>query len=499
MKKITKIFSIIISLLVFVTLTSCSNKEPEVEEHFDKPATDIDHYFSDRINFAQTNTTLGNNKFITNKVAKLKPKSITDGDTAVFYLDGENDSYTNSIGKSYNYLTVRFLSIDTPESTSSIDPWGKAASKYVKELLTNATGIIVDATDLSGSKTDSYKGRIDSNGTRWLALIWYTNAEDSDDLTQYRLLQLDVIEECYSRYTGSLNSERYALEVDENVEPLLYSRYEFGSMKIGDVLYEAEARMEGLKLRKFGQLDPNYDYTKTPTEITIKEAITNFETYEPKATFIAITGVITRFIGNNFYMCDAEGYAIYVYMGIDGNSINRMFNEGDTINIRGRLAEYGGQKQLSGVVFAEETFKKITGENAIPMPEPIALTGTETSTQLDAVIGKLVKTTLTLDTNLSNVSYSKDKSYTLYTTCKVSDLSGKTSYDTVSVRINGSLAPGYEPKDFVTSATYEVVGIMSIYFEPDLTKDENYASYQLVVGNRHRIAENSYDSSFTRK
>ena len=51
-----------------------------------------------------------------------------DGDTAWFNVDGESTK-------------VRFLYIDTPESTKEIEPYGKEASDYTKTQLTNAAKI----------------------------------------------------------------------------------------------------------------------------------------------------------------------------------------------------------------------------------------------------------------------------------------------------------------------------------------------------------------------
>lgn len=489
-----RIIGIILSLFCVFLVVGCGNNkyiEEAKESLFDNPATEIDHYFSNQISFADTNTSIENKLFIRDKIGFAEVKSVTDGDTAVFHLQGgEKDSYSTP-GKEYSYLTVRFLCIDTPESTSAIDPWGKKASNYVKSILENAKGIILDATDIDSQ----YKAgsRLDSNGTRWLALIWYVmNEEDKNDLSKYRLLQLDVIEECYSRYTGSDFSNRFVYQANSSTEQKLFTRYEnqFGSLKLGDVMLEAELRMSETKLRRLGDsLDDGYDYSTTPREISVKEAYENFEEFSTKGTFVALTGVIVRFVGSNFYMADAEGYGIYVYMGINGNSIEgekkSQFMVGDTINIRGRLCEYGGQAQLSGVVFSKETFKKITDEDKkIPLPEPIKVTGNETSEQLQALIGKLCYMEDFSIASIGNTS--KDLSYSLTTNFEVSDLKeAGAQYYKIQIRINGTLTPGYDyeyvkaNKNNITKVT----GIMSIYQEMDLRETNNFPSYQIVCGN----------------
>lgn len=497
-KKIISLLLLVFSLFIF---TACDDKEPVEEAYFDSVPTEVDHHFSNTVRFSDTGTSVKKNKegklagdFIKDKVARLAPKSITDGDTAVFHLNkfessATEDSYTSPIGNSYKYLTVRFLGVDTPESTSSIDPWGKAASKYAKSILENAEGIIVDASDCA-SEIKSGE-RLDSNGSRWLALVWYCpDGGNPEDLSQYRLYQLDLIEECYSRYTGAIATDRIGYTATSSAEPILYSRYKesFGSINIANLLFEAELRMTDLKLRIHGETDPGFDYSKTPTVTTITEALanisdsTNPNNYMSKGTLVQLTGVILRYVGNNFYMQDKEGSAIYVYMGIEGNSIESLYKVGDTISIQGRLCEYGGQYQMSGIVFKSSTFKKVEGADAVAMPEPIELTGKETTADFKNLLGKLVTTEITISA-IGNPS--KDGSYTLSDyDWEISDLVGKTTYDSLSVRVNGTLAPGYDRDSFSKKKTYRVTGILGVYSEMDLQAKDNYPSYQIVPGNR---------------
>ena len=68
-----------------------------------------------------------------------------DGDTAWFNVDGESTK-------------VRFLYIDTPESTKEIEPYGKEASDYTKTQLTNAAKIELEL-NVDGDSKDKY-GRL---------------------------------------------------------------------------------------------------------------------------------------------------------------------------------------------------------------------------------------------------------------------------------------------------------------------------------------------------
>lgn len=82
-------------------------------------------------NLNKTSTPVNNNS---NKVILEK---CIDGDTANF----------SKIGK------TRFLLIDTPESTNKIEPYGKQASKFTCDLLTNAKNITYE---YDGAKKDKY-------------------------------------------------------------------------------------------------------------------------------------------------------------------------------------------------------------------------------------------------------------------------------------------------------------------------------------------------------
>ena len=65
-----------------------------------------------------------------------------DGDTAWFIRDGEK-------------IKTRFIAIDTPESTNKIEAYGKEASDFTCDLLTNSSFIEIEYEEDS-VKTDKY-------------------------------------------------------------------------------------------------------------------------------------------------------------------------------------------------------------------------------------------------------------------------------------------------------------------------------------------------------
>lgn len=107
-----------------------------------------------------------------------------DGDTASFILDNEE-------------IKARFLAIDTPETvhpTKGEEPFGKEASNYTCDKLTNAKKIIIEYDDGS-SKLDKYK--------RHLVWVYY------DD----NFLQEELLEKGYAKVAYLYGNYAYTDEL----------------------------------------------------------------------------------------------------------------------------------------------------------------------------------------------------------------------------------------------------------------------------------------------
>ena len=107
-----------------------------------------------------------------------------DGDTAKFVLNGE-------------FITARFLAIDTPETvhpTKGEEPFGKEASNYTCEKLTNAKKIVLEYDDGS-DQFDKYN--------RHLVWVYY-----DDNFLQEELVKLGYAKVAYLygnyKYTSDL-------------------------------------------------------------------------------------------------------------------------------------------------------------------------------------------------------------------------------------------------------------------------------------------------------
>ncbi len=111
-------------------------------------------------------------------------KSLIDGDTSHFTVSSDKKSEFPSSSSTYEdgVLKVRYLGIDTPESTGQIQEWGKTASLFNKERLSNAESVIVESNDGNWN--------LDSTGTRFLGFVWYK----AKGATEYKNLNLEILQ-----------------------------------------------------------------------------------------------------------------------------------------------------------------------------------------------------------------------------------------------------------------------------------------------------------------
>jgi micrococcal nuclease len=128
-----------------------------------------------------------------------------DGDTASFIINNKEE-------------TVRFLAIDTPESTNKKEAWGEAAASYTCNLLKAADNITIEY-DSNSDKYDKYN--------RLLGWI-FVNEE---------LLQQKIIENGYGKVA-----------------------YLYGDYKYTDILISSEASAKENKLRIWNEEDNSYLY-----------------------------------------------------------------------------------------------------------------------------------------------------------------------------------------------------------------------------------------------
>ena len=200
--------------------------------------------------------------FINDGIGVVTLSSPVDGDTAIF----KEGSTT---------FTARFNAVNTPESTYKLEPWGLGASKFTKRILNNAYKIVLQADTI---KTN----RLDSTGKRYLAWVWYQPFEGAD----FRLLNLEIIEKCYSTSKAS-------------------------GMLYADTLLDADLQAQKLNVRIWNRtvLDPDYDYSETGKYLTLKEIREKYSGYTESHEKVIVKGIVTRKIGP---------YSAYIQQQEDG-------------------------------------------------------------------------------------------------------------------------------------------------------------------------------------
>jgi endonuclease YncB( thermonuclease family) len=231
--------------------------------------------------------------FINDRIGEVEVRSFVDGDTTNFY-----DAVSGT------YVTVRYLGIDTPEATSKFDPWGIKASTFVRDRLSEASRVILQA-EPTGERTDG--------NDRYLAWVWYVYQGET------RLLNLELVEQAYA-WVSSASDTLY-----------------------GETFSVAGAETQLTGYRIYGETDPDYDYDREGTPVSIGELLDDFETYYSRK--VSVTGVITSKIGYSVYL-EQDGRGIYLYTGY--NQTNEL-QIGHEVTIQGLVPAYYPADSTTGM------------------------------------------------------------------------------------------------------------------------------------------------------
>jgi len=411
--KFTKIFSLLLVISLAFVLVGC--KEPVIEEPKIK---EINTNYTDEL---ELKAAYANKSFINDGIGEVRLSQNVDGDTAHFV--------DNSSGKRF---TARFLCINTPESTGRIEPWGKEASKFVADILSNAAVIVLEAEKIG------FPAELDTTGGRYLAYVWYKISAEA----KFRLLNLEIVEQCYSNFTGVAGDSKYGEDFD------LAARKSYDT-----------------KRRKFGEADPNFDYSNEVKEITIAELRNNFNEYS-SGTKLKITARIMRMIGDNLYVEDLsetwnetrkvyETAGIYMFSGY-GSGL-AVLNIGGIISFECQCVDndtYG--KQLtnpSKVKVVESTseynIKEFSGKETI---------------DIASYEGFVISIQEYIVTNVNKPD--EEGAFTIY---------GKTSSgQSINIRIDGAVYPKPKASSIEIGATYSVIGGVSRFNQ----------TFQIMIGNQ---------------
>lgn len=251
------------------------------------------------------------------ETAKLEVtvESFVDGDTTHFNVD--SPFFPSGIVK------ARYLGLNTPESTGKIEEYGKAASRFTRAKLENASSIIIESDDANWNP--------DSSGGRYLVWVWYRNS----DREPYRNLNIELLQ------NGLANA------------------YSTASNRYGTTAMSAlnQAKIQKLNIYS-GQKDPDFYYGDA-IELTLRELRLNVREYEGKS--VAFEGVITMNDGASVYIEDYDpdtglyfGISVFYGYNLPGKGLD-ILSVGNRSRIVGKVQYYenGGIYQVSGLTYKQ--------------------------------------------------------------------------------------------------------------------------------------------------
>lgn len=257
--------------------------------------------------------------FLKDGIGVATVSAFTDGDTTRFRAGDDT-------------VVIRYYCIDTPESTGSVEKWGKAASLFVKEQLSNATLIVLESSTGGKPTTDSY-------GSRYLGYVWYKGANDAN----LKNLNLELIENGYTD-NKAINTSDYPY----------YSQ-----------MYKANQFARSIKLRLYSDLDDPL-YSTDPVEMTIKDFWDNLDAYYNTETESGSKVIFEAYFedltvsnsGTYTYTAvqydpeTGERYELNVYAAYSSSAATKM-KLGYKFRVIGTINLYYGNYQVSGITYNE--------------------------------------------------------------------------------------------------------------------------------------------------
>lgn len=355
MKSIKKFCLLAICLLFSLVVVSCGNNKVDFVEKLK-----LEDSYSGK-------------EFLKDGIGEVELFSTVDGDTAWFKTGGVE-------------IKIRFVSVDTPESTGQIEPWGKAASNFTSEILLKAKKIVLQAHD-------GVAAELDSTGTRYLAFVWYS----LDGMSELRNLNLELVQEGFSKSKvteGSLYQNEFNSAATQALENKLH-------------VYSNED-------------DPDYD-NGAGAELTIKEVYLNAEQY--LGSRVNFEAVVTRKDGNYTYVeneVDGKKYGILVYLGYQA-ILHQCFKVGYKLRVHGFVQEYNGKYQISGCLYdpfeygstsdAYQKFVRVLEKNVEVTPTNITaaqLNGGEIAERTFVSIDNLKVTKITSSNQIVDDNFAKE-------------------------------------------------------------------------------------------
>lgn len=429
----TTSLKLLAALLIIASLlgcmVACGDPTPQTPEHVD---------YVSQVKLDMNSPT---------KKQEVTVKMHIDGDTTHFYAP-------TSVADE-GVMKARYLAINTPESTGSIEEWGKAASNFTKEKITTAVSIIVES--------NSDRWEFDGNG-RHLVWVWYQPEEGAE----YRNLNLEILQN--------------GLGVGSSPADSIY----------GEAAVAAIAQAKREKLYVFSDdIDPLYPYGAA-LAVDLKELRTNIAKYDGQK--VAFEGVVSYNSDWTAYVesYDPESdmyYGIQVFYGYT-SALTSVLAQGNYVRIVGSVSQFSGTYQVSGLAYQPmrpeepDNTAKISTGNDVPFTEvtPEVFTGNKTVTLSDDTTKTFRYEELAVSTSISMKNLVVVDTYTTQNgsnkgaftlTCRIGNIEVDVRTATPIKDANGNVVSA---SDFM-GKTIDVRGVVD-YF--DLNNTGN-GTYQIKV------------------
>ena len=297
MKLTLRLISLLLILCLAFSFISCTKEEEEVK----KDPEHIDYVEQTKLDMDSATLKM-----------KVTLKLCIDGDTTHFN-DPERKISANGV------IKARYLAVNTPESTGTIEEYGKAASNFTRDKLENAYSIMLESNEAGRWGTDS-------NG-RQLVWVWYQPADGAD----YRCLNIELLQNGLAMGSSA------------------------GESAYGKAANAAIAQATREKLNLFsGEKDPLFYYGDV-IPVDVKELRLNPEPYNGK--MVAVTGLITKQLSESAFMeqYDEETdtfYGLQIYYGYNA-TYDSLFKVGYITRAVGKFqySDVVNTWQLSGIEY----------------------------------------------------------------------------------------------------------------------------------------------------
>ena len=320
-------------------------------------------------------------------------KQTSSDDAFVNYVDGDT-THVETNNLKYT-VKIRYLNIDTPESTSEIEEWGLTASyfsKYIytgeqeywdmikfsfpdgyesqlkagmtsiillsKEANKHMSEITVDKLNIGNENKTVWASDTDTN-QRDLAYVWYATVPNPTK-ADFRCLNLEMVYQGFSYGVGS----------KEDTSEFVYKYFDAANLS-------AQANNRHLNLPANAGMDQNYFYYDGPAkkpiaDLTLKALYESAPTdtdigylpesmYCNKKTLYRVKGYVSAKLKTAFYIQDAasydlEGvlnhtvkpYGLYVFTYSETT-----IKVGDYVSVVGAISSYGGTFQMQGISWSD--------------------------------------------------------------------------------------------------------------------------------------------------